>query len=239
MRPSREAQVLALAAEGHGDKQIATELDISLGTLDTYWRRIRKRYNTSSRTEAVAKALNLKWAAAETEYQAINERLNMEIKGHLALESGLKARIENHRIIEESHSRDLQQLLEYVWRTRVLMANAGTVMWWIDVAPPWTIEWISDSVSQWGYQVSELTDKAPIVELVHPEDLIPFEAGILLASRNPLRPLERQYRVKTKSGEPRMVRERLVAAVQPTDNKQRLVGVQMDIHPFNGVERHS
>jgi DNA-binding NarL/FixJ family response regulator len=66
LRPNREAQVLSFAAEGMTDKQIAAELGISLATVDTYWRRIRTKFDSTSRTEAVAKALNLKSASTIT-----------------------------------------------------------------------------------------------------------------------------------------------------------------------------
>jgi DNA-binding CsgD family transcriptional regulator len=230
-QPSREAEILSLAAEGKTDKQIAADLAISLATVDTYWRRIKKRLDTVSRTEAVAKALNLRWGDVVNVYQAENERLMLEMQHHSLIERELKDRIENQRVIEERHAKDIQQLLEYVWRTRVLMASAGTVMWWVDASPPWMIEWISDSVSQWGYQVSELTDKAPIVDLVHEEDLMIFEASMLVATRNPMRAIEREYRVRTKDGNPRLVRERLASVIDPMRHAPRLVGVQVDIQP--------
>lgn len=54
--PAREAEILACAAKGLTDKQIAMELGISRDTVGTYWRRILLRYNASSRTEVVARA---------------------------------------------------------------------------------------------------------------------------------------------------------------------------------------
>ena len=49
----REAEVLALAAEGEGEEQIAVALCLSRNTVKTYLRRIREKLQASSRGEAV------------------------------------------------------------------------------------------------------------------------------------------------------------------------------------------
>ncbi len=54
----RESELIAFAAEGKTDKVIAAELGISVGTVGTYWGRIRKKLHVNSRTEAVAIVLN-------------------------------------------------------------------------------------------------------------------------------------------------------------------------------------
>lgn len=46
----REEQVLALAASGLLDKQIAVELEVTLNTLRTYWSRIRAKVGEASRS---------------------------------------------------------------------------------------------------------------------------------------------------------------------------------------------
>ncbi len=51
---SRERQLIELAAHGHTDAEIANELGIALGTVSTYWGRIRSKFGGSSRTELVA-----------------------------------------------------------------------------------------------------------------------------------------------------------------------------------------
>jgi predicted ATPase/DNA-binding CsgD family transcriptional regulator len=50
----REETILSYAADGVTDKQIAQRMGLSFGTVDSYWRRIRKKLNASSRTDAVA-----------------------------------------------------------------------------------------------------------------------------------------------------------------------------------------
>jgi DNA-binding CsgD family transcriptional regulator len=50
----RERQVLAMAAEGLLDKEIAPRLGISLNTLRTYWSRIRSKIGEAPRTALAA-----------------------------------------------------------------------------------------------------------------------------------------------------------------------------------------
>jgi len=50
----RERSVVELAASGLSDKEIALELQISKGTLTTYWARIRRKCPAKSRSELVA-----------------------------------------------------------------------------------------------------------------------------------------------------------------------------------------
>lgn len=228
-RPNREAQVLSLAAEGMTDKQIAAELGISLATVDTYWRRIRIKFDSTSRTEAVAKALNLKSTGAITLARQENDRLVAEMIEHLAFEKELQEQLHSEKALADKRGKDLQTELEHLWRTRLLMGNLGAVMWWAQPSSPWTIDWISDSVAQWGYRAADLKQKQPLIALVHEDDITSFEAGALLAVRGKSRPIEREYRVKTATGEIRLVRERLAAMITPVRNEPSLIGIQMDL----------
>ena len=51
----REEQVLRLLARGHRSKEIAEELGIGLGTVNTYVRHIYEKLHVRSRAEAVAR----------------------------------------------------------------------------------------------------------------------------------------------------------------------------------------
>lgn len=53
----RQTQILNLAAAGNTDKEIAVITGVSIGTLRTYWDRMRQRYDARSRSEVIAKAL--------------------------------------------------------------------------------------------------------------------------------------------------------------------------------------
>lgn len=54
----RESDLIGLAAQGKTDKVIAADLGISVGTVGTYWGRIRQKLRVNSRTEAVAKMIS-------------------------------------------------------------------------------------------------------------------------------------------------------------------------------------
>ena len=51
----REIGILSQAAEGFGDKEIAANLGLSLGTVRTYWSRVRAKLNAATRSQAVGK----------------------------------------------------------------------------------------------------------------------------------------------------------------------------------------
>lgn len=53
----REEEVLRLLAKGHRSKEIADELGIGLGTVNTYVRNVYEKLHVRSRAEAVAKFL--------------------------------------------------------------------------------------------------------------------------------------------------------------------------------------
>ena len=51
---ARQQEILRLAADGLTDKEIAKRLSIALETVRTHWKRLRDRFDTSSRTQIVA-----------------------------------------------------------------------------------------------------------------------------------------------------------------------------------------
>jgi len=53
----REEEVLRLLAKGHRSKEIAEELGVGLGTVNTYVRHIYEKLHVRSRAEAVARLI--------------------------------------------------------------------------------------------------------------------------------------------------------------------------------------
>ncbi|CAN5603090.1 hypothetical protein BH11ARM2_BH11ARM2_32000 [soil metagenome] len=53
----REEQIVTLTLEGHTNEGIAHELGISIGTVNTYWLRIRLKVGGTGRTEAVGRII--------------------------------------------------------------------------------------------------------------------------------------------------------------------------------------
>ena len=60
---SREAEVLALVAEGNGNKEIAVSLNISERTVKNHLTGIMTKLRASDRTHAVVTAIRLGWLA--------------------------------------------------------------------------------------------------------------------------------------------------------------------------------
>lgn len=56
-RLTREIEILALAAVGHTDHEIAERLAIRVSTVGAYWKRVLHRFGSRTRTEAVAAVL--------------------------------------------------------------------------------------------------------------------------------------------------------------------------------------
>ncbi|CAN5433369.1 hypothetical protein BH11ARM1_BH11ARM1_17680 [soil metagenome] len=52
---NRHKQLVQLASQGATDKEIALSLGIKVGTLRTYWDRLRRRFAAQSRSEIIAK----------------------------------------------------------------------------------------------------------------------------------------------------------------------------------------
>ncbi|MBS1706199.1 MAG: PAS domain-containing protein [Armatimonadetes bacterium] len=52
---SRELEVLQLSSQGLTDKEIAEQINVSLGTIHTYWTRIRSKSHGKTRAEIVGR----------------------------------------------------------------------------------------------------------------------------------------------------------------------------------------
>ncbi len=72
----REREVLALAAEGLTDKEIAVRLGIGVKTIRTYWDRMRQKLGAASRTQVLAEAHRL----VQEELASSEERLQLFVQ---------------------------------------------------------------------------------------------------------------------------------------------------------------
>jgi len=64
---NRQLQLVQLASQGATDKEIARSLGIEIGTLRTYWDRLRVRFAAHSRSEIVAKVYQARLDRAHVE----------------------------------------------------------------------------------------------------------------------------------------------------------------------------
>lgn len=97
---ARERQIVLLAAEGDTDKSIANALNIGVGSVKTYWERIRQKLHARSRAEIMAVLLK-------------NEPLN-------AMEEAMKAQEMLRSVIEHA---DSAVALVDAERNEILLAN--------------------------------------------------------------------------------------------------------------------
>jgi NarL family two-component system response regulator LiaR len=69
----RELEVLRLAVDGLGNKQIATALSLGPRTIQTHWRNIFNKLGVSSRTEAIVYCLRRNWLSLGEEGETDND----------------------------------------------------------------------------------------------------------------------------------------------------------------------
>ncbi len=74
--------MLDLASEGLTDQAIATKLGIGVGTVNTYWTRVREKCGQASRTELVATHIRSQAAATVALLREENARLLGEVERH-------------------------------------------------------------------------------------------------------------------------------------------------------------
>ena len=69
----RELEVLRLAVDGLGNKQIAAALSLGPRTIQTHWRNIFNKLGVSSRTEAIVYCLRRNWLSLGEEGETDND----------------------------------------------------------------------------------------------------------------------------------------------------------------------
>ena len=73
----QENRVVHFAMEGHGDKEIAVSLVVSLDTIRTYWDRIRTKFGGITRSEVLTKMARMDAEAlllgVQAEIEALRE----------------------------------------------------------------------------------------------------------------------------------------------------------------------
>jgi PAS domain S-box-containing protein len=76
----REKQLIELAARGLTDAEMARDLGIAVGTVATYWGRIRSKYGGCSRTELVATALKESYEDTVDQLRARASELTSQLR---------------------------------------------------------------------------------------------------------------------------------------------------------------
>ena len=94
----QEERVLRQARGGLTDKEIASEMGVSLETVRTYWQRIRKKVGAGTRAEIVARLSEKSIRAIQTE----KLQLETEIENRIAMERRLRASEQQWRLMADA-----------------------------------------------------------------------------------------------------------------------------------------
>lgn len=132
-KPTREHQVLVLAAEGMTDKEIARKLGISPETVATYWRRILQKTGAASRTEVVAREFQRRAELAIEAEQAKQRRLVTEVAERKMAEQHLRAAVNRLRLLMEHVP--VGVVFENVERSILFMNSAMTELYVPGMSP--------------------------------------------------------------------------------------------------------
>ncbi len=158
----QESRVLALAMSGRIDKQIATEMGISLGTVRVYWKRIRMKVG-GTRSEVIA---NLARTSLKLNYEDERSRSNQlarELEDLQVRERGLRVYETAFEVLPMSLA-----VLDAL-SGRILRANGHFA-------------------KLHGYEATELTDAAS-TELMEHSEIAKYERAARKAQREG-KPLE-------------------------------------------------
>ena len=84
----REHEIVELSIQGLTNEAIAAKMEISIGTVNTYWLRIRLKVGGAGRTDTVAKVITERSDRALRAANVERTRLvdNMSVKTHQLLE---------------------------------------------------------------------------------------------------------------------------------------------------------
>ena len=76
----QERKLVESASKGETDKEVARKLDVKIGTIRTYWERIRTKLKTLNKTHSVANVIQADHAAEIRDKDAEIAELKAEAK---------------------------------------------------------------------------------------------------------------------------------------------------------------
>lgn len=162
---SRELSILQLACDGFSDKEIATQLNLKLPTILTYWTRIREKMGSRSRIAIVSAYLR---AESESRIEALRQQLKQQ-KEHVSAEaddfaSQVMKKMDELRPETSAAEkwRALESCLEYV----------GAYLSCSSSEAPYACFSITESAEKLGLDVDGIRNgQKSIASTYHPDDL--------------------------------------------------------------------
>jgi DNA-binding CsgD family transcriptional regulator len=116
----RETEIVELSTRGLTNKGIAAELGLSLGTVNTYWSRIRIKTGGKARTDTVARLLNVRTQDALSESEAQNS----------GIESVMQAAV---NVLIQDQIEDAFQHTALMALLRIAFGNINWTAWATDI----------------------------------------------------------------------------------------------------------
>ncbi|MFW5987684.1 MAG: PAS domain-containing protein [Methanohalophilus sp.] len=101
----------------------------------------------------------------------------------------------------------------------------------------WPVEFVSENITQFGYEVEEFTsDNLVYGDIVHPDDIEKVRQGMARCVAEGNRQFSKEYRILTKDGDVRWVDERTKIQHSDTGDVTYLQGIIFDITERKNVE---
>lgn len=121
--------------------------------------------------------------------------------------------------------------------THDLLGSSPAVLLRWRVAAEWSVEFVSESVRQFGYTADELlSGQITWRRIIHPDDAERVQDEIDNAARRRSRDLRQQYRILTKTGELRWVDCQLIAVLNANQRVTHFQGLILDITTYKQAE---
>lgn len=199
-------RLVELAAQGMTDKAIAAATGLSVHTVDTHWKKLRARFETSSRTEVVAAALREKFE--EERAELLRRIAILEANPAAANDHAAESQLAADAVRELAQVKSEAERAESI---EVALTTAEVVVYAIESDLPYRCRFVSHSLRHWGFDPTEfLAGKPSPTDLVYPPDLAVIHPCIQSLIDAGHRRLELTYRRVDRHGAPRWVIDRSV-----------------------------
>lgn len=235
--PPRLQTIVEAGVRGLSDKGIAAELDLSVHTVDSHWRRLREIFSSANRAETIAKYLD--WRHRQTLamlQKEIQERRTAEERlqdANQRLSEALQERDAIYvRAIETTAQKNWKELDE---RDRLLHLEkaaeaSGTVLYEGEFGGGWRKYWATRNIERLGYTVDDFVSGAiRVTDLIPPEDLMATFALVDRAASRGDDSVVTYYRLRTADGSVRWIRDQMTLVRDESGQPVRYFGSGTDV----------
>jgi len=146
--------------------------------------------------------------------------------GKLTMIGGIAVDITERKEAENA----LREAYRKLEKLELIVGKSPAVAFLWRVAEGWPVEFVSESVKQWGYTPEDfLTGRVVYGSMIHPDDLERVEREVESNSRAGMREFAQEYRILTKSGEERWVYDLTYRLTNPEGEVTHHQGIVVDV----------